>query len=77
MDLAELAANPALAATVPTECVPLLLAQLAGLQSALTARLIDTHEPKSRLMNIKEAAQRLNTSVDWLYHNAEKLPHRR
>jgi predicted DNA-binding transcriptional regulator AlpA len=63
----------------PTE-IPVLLNQVAALQSALAARLLSVQDryPSSaiedRLLTVEEAAARLGTSEDWLYRHASKLP---
>ena len=64
---------------VPIERIPFLLKQLAGLQMALTARLVqnpteDYTVTADRLLKIDEAAQKLRTSRDWLYRNSTRLP---
>jgi predicted DNA-binding transcriptional regulator AlpA len=63
----------------PTE-IPVLLSQVAALQSALAARLLSVQDylhtgpVEDRLLTVEEAASRLGTSEDWLYRNAPKLP---
>ena len=63
----------------PTE-IPVLLNQVAALQSALAARLLsvqDRHPSiaiEDHLLTVEEAASRLDTSEDWLYRHAAKLP---
>jgi predicted DNA-binding transcriptional regulator AlpA len=64
---------------VPVERIPSLLRQLAGLQIALTARLVQNRNEDytvsaDRLLKIDEAAQKLRTSRDWLYRNSPRLP---
>jgi predicted DNA-binding transcriptional regulator AlpA len=73
---------------MPTERLPALLAELAGLQAyaaalsnALSLRLLgDVTNSDSgrgnaeRLLSVREAAERLGMSVDWLYRHARLLP---
>jgi predicted DNA-binding transcriptional regulator AlpA len=60
--------------------IPILLSQVAALQSALAARLLSVQDyrqsasSEDRLLTVEEAALRLGTSEDWLYRNAPKLP---
>jgi predicted DNA-binding transcriptional regulator AlpA len=62
--------------------LPSLLAQVAALLGTLSAQLLTIQrgirrEPRSdedSLLTVTEAAQRLNTSPDWLYRHASKLP---
>jgi predicted DNA-binding transcriptional regulator AlpA len=64
---------------VPEDILP-LLSQVAALQSALAARLLDaqgyseTSPTEDRLITVAEAAERLGTTPDWLYRNADDLP---
>jgi len=61
------------------EDVPAAIAQLAGLQTALSARLITerqqpVQEEDDIMLTAREAAAVMNISIDWLYKNAKNLP---
>ncbi len=81
-DLRALLQDPARVAEMPPEAIPGLLCHLAALQSALTARLLAAStgngQPgpaaEDRLLTVKEAAEKLGVSEDWLYRKAGKLP---
>ncbi len=81
-DLSTLLQDPARGAEMPPEAIPALLAHLAALQSALTARLLAAStgngQPEARgedrLLSVPEAAQKFGVSEDWLYRKASKLP---
>jgi hypothetical protein len=71
-------------ALIPQEHIAAMLAQLAALQSALAARLLQdsaihnqslpaTSEPEE-LLTAEQAAAQLNVSVDWMYRHASELP---
>jgi len=67
--------------TLRVDQIPAVLAQLAAAQGVLAARLLaaDTEghvsiEQHERLLTVKDAAERLNVSDDWLYRRAAKLP---
>jgi hypothetical protein len=68
--------------TIAPEEFPSLLAQVAVLLGTLSAQLLTTQKGVRRgtqsdednLLTVTEAAQRLNTSPDWLYRHASKLP---
>ena len=67
----------ALARTAPIEGLPDLIAQVEGLKARLYARLSAPSTPatpKDRLLNIKEAAEKLCRSTDWLYRHGGELP---
>jgi predicted DNA-binding transcriptional regulator AlpA len=79
--LHDLLRDPTYVTHVPLQAIPALLCQLAGLQSALLARLLTDPTPLSiqaadpdGLLDVTEAAQRLGTSKDWLYRHADVLP---
>ena len=81
-----LRSDPATVATMPAERLPALLVDVAAMQSrlaavsnAISARLLADAEAASRdaseaLLDVREAAIRLNVSVDWLYRHAKRLP---
>lgn len=82
-DLSALLTDPALVPQIPAEQIPAVLAQLAGLQAALLARLLTSPAPNAqtepvgeddRLVTVQEAAQRLGVAKDWVYRRAAKLP---
>jgi predicted DNA-binding transcriptional regulator AlpA len=68
--------------TIDPDELPSLLAQIAALLGTLSARLLTiqrgarrgTQSDKDSLLTVTETAQRLNTSPDWLYRHASKLP---
>jgi len=80
--------SPELARDVPADLIPKYISALATLLSraeiavgALTHRLPVVFEGKTvqtesgdRLLNVKEAAEKLSRSADWLYRHAAKLP---
>jgi predicted DNA-binding transcriptional regulator AlpA len=79
--LHDLLRDPTHVAHVPLQAIPALLCQLAGLQSALLARLLMDSTPLSiqapdpdGLLDVTETAQRMGTSKDWLYRHADELP---
>jgi hypothetical protein len=64
------------ARSLPTEQLPKLLGQLEEIRSTAWARLsapaaVESHD---ELLNIEQAAARLQMSVSYLYHNADRLP---
>jgi excisionase family DNA binding protein len=71
--------NPTLAASLTVEEIGGFLAQLAAVQTALAAKMIDvvsgtvTLRPE-RLLKPLEAAERLGVSRNWIYVHAPKLP---
>ena len=82
MDAAELARRVPLEALdqVAVEDLPAVVLYLAALQSAAAARLTAAPRPvpvsrngSEALLDVREAAARLNLSVDWLYRHAKKL----
>jgi predicted DNA-binding transcriptional regulator AlpA len=80
-ELTKLLADPGQVTAVPPERVPILLAQLAALQSALAARLLVAdagrrREPPpddGRLLTAEEAAKILGVTPRWLYRQ-QRLP---
>jgi predicted DNA-binding transcriptional regulator AlpA len=68
--------------TIDPDELPSLLAQVAALLGTLSTQLLTTQRDVRRgmqsdedsLLTVTEAAQRLNTSPDWLYRHASKLP---
>jgi predicted DNA-binding transcriptional regulator AlpA len=80
--LDDLAADPARAVDIPPATAAALLARLAGLQPVLLARALapagggysDGAPAEDRLLSVKEAAEQLGHSEDWLYRRAAKLP---
>ena len=68
----------AVARTAPVDCLPDLIAQVEGLKARLYARLAAPSPTpaaaKDRLLNVKEAAQKLGRSTDWLYRHGSELP---
>jgi predicted DNA-binding transcriptional regulator AlpA len=80
--LAELVADPGKLSALPPEAIPEFRGELARIDSLLLARLVapnvngSGHATQStdRLLTVKEAAVKLNTSEDWLYRNWRMLP---
>jgi predicted DNA-binding transcriptional regulator AlpA len=81
-----LRSDPAAVTTMPAEHLPALLLDIASIQSrlaaassAISARLLaeaaaTSGNASEALLNVREAAIRLNVSVDWLYRHAKRLP---
>jgi hypothetical protein len=68
------------ASDIAVDQIPATLVALAALQSALAARLLVDSAPMAEpgpdeLVDVKEAAKKLNVSVGWLYHRRD-LPFR-
>jgi predicted DNA-binding transcriptional regulator AlpA len=67
---------------LPAELLPGLLAGLAALQARAAARLTvqATADPAmlppgaDKLLDVREAAERISMSADWLYRHKDKLP---
>ena len=67
---------------VPAEHLPAVALYLAALQVRAAARSAEACTPiaaasskgSEALLDVREAAARLNLSVDWLYRHAKKLP---
>src|SRR5262245_53249571 len=84
MDAAELARRVPLEALdeVPAEDLPAVALCLAALQGRAAARSLEactriaaaSSKGSEALLDVREAAARLNLSVDWLYGNAKTLP---
>ena len=82
-NLSDLIESPERVAELPVNSVLPLIYQLAALQSALTARLLNetpetngnTDGPKEdRLLNPDQASALLGVTVKWLYRHANQLP---
>jgi excisionase family DNA binding protein len=84
MDAADLAQRVPLEALdeVPAEHLPAVALYLAALQGRAAARSLAACPPTAAvpgnaaeaLLDVREAALRLNVSVDWLYRHARRLP---
>jgi len=83
MDVSELARRVPLDAVdeVPAEHLPAVALYLAALQGRAAARSLEacriaaaSSNGSEALLDVREAAARLNLSVDWLYRHAKKLP---
>lgn len=64
---------------VPDRQLPAALVHLAAVQTNLAARLADSAIPtranaEDRLLNVRQAAEKLGMKVGWLYRNAPRLP---
>jgi predicted DNA-binding transcriptional regulator AlpA len=67
----------AVARTAPLERLPDLIAQVEALKARLYARLTSSSPApaaRDRLLNVREAAQKLGRSPDWLYRHGSELP---
>jgi len=81
VSLAEIIANPAKAGELDRGGIPALMLQLASLQNALAARLLespqkyaaDPAEPDT-LLTAEKAAPFLNVTPHWLYRHWKQLP---
>jgi predicted DNA-binding transcriptional regulator AlpA len=80
--------DPAAIASLPQAELPATLTHLAALQTAIAARLAERNGsvgngtisggtndsgPKG-LLDVRQAAERLGMSPDWLYRHAKRLP---
>lgn len=67
------------AETVPANKIPIALAQLAAVQTTLTARLLIVpieHQECEEVnwLSVDQAAGKLGRSPRWFYRNAKRLP---
>jgi predicted DNA-binding transcriptional regulator AlpA len=82
LPLAELINHPEMLAQIPGDSIAPLLVQIASLQNALAARLLeeasgnaaDRNGNGDTLLGVKEAAAKLGVTEDWLYRRSDKLP---
>jgi excisionase family DNA binding protein len=89
VDFLVLLNDPTRCADLPLETVPVVLMQIASgltrltaLQDALAARMAQApgaarnrgHQGADRLLSVREAAERLGMSPDWVYRHAKQLP---
>jgi predicted DNA-binding transcriptional regulator AlpA len=77
--LDDLTLDPSLAKFLSPEEAVEMLSQLGVVQGilliqALSGRENEKQDAKDRLLNVKEVADRLDYSPDWVYRNANKLP---
>ena len=78
--LAEIISHPEVLAKIPREQIPALLLEIASLQGALAASLLNGAETAGaqgngdKLLEVKEAAAKLSVTEDWLYRKGSKLP---
>jgi len=76
--LLDVVKDPAQIANVDAGEIPALLAQLSAVQSSIAARLVatskETKPSDDVLLDVEEAASRLDVSQDWLYRRTQKLP---
>jgi hypothetical protein len=81
--LDELVHHPERAAGLPLEAARALLAQCAQVHGALLARLVEAAPDgaggpqaagEDRLLEVKDAAQRLGVGPDWVYRRVNTLP---
>jgi len=66
---------------LPPEARPAFIAYVAALQAKAASKLtVDRSRPKTAtakadtLLTVRQAAERLGTTTDWLYRNAHSLP---
>src|SRR5215475_6910195 len=65
---------------LPAESIPAAIARLAAAQGVLAARLLasnngNSSEPQAdRLLDVHEAAEMTDMSVDYLYRHADEFP---
>jgi hypothetical protein len=67
------------AESVPADKIPIALAQLAAVQTTLTARLLSApveHQESEDVnwLSVDQAAAKLGRSPRWFYRNAKRLP---
>jgi predicted DNA-binding transcriptional regulator AlpA len=82
MDAAELARRVPLEAVddIPAEHLPAVMIYFTALQGRAAARLAtvlpagSNGDAPAALLDVRQAAERLGVSEDWLYRNAPKLP---
>ena len=79
--LLEILADPMKAGELPPTAIVPMLSQLAAIQSVLAASLIKStesanaaHTKGDKLLDVKEAADKLSVTEDWLYRKGSKLP---
>jgi predicted DNA-binding transcriptional regulator AlpA len=81
-NLKDLVADPAKVSQLPAEAIPGLLGELERLKAILWVRLTvpqDGAERTSngdRLLDVKEACQKLGVKKYYLYRNADRMPFR-
>ena len=78
--LGALLADPSKVSALPLEAIPAMRGELAKLDTVLLSRLLgagsngNPSTPAGRNLGVKEAAQRIGVSQDWLYRKAGELP---
>jgi excisionase family DNA binding protein len=75
--LDDIARDPGKASTLPAAVRRALIVQAAAVLAALAAGMVpDSHQDTlpDRLLTVKEAADRLGLSEDYLYRHARTLP---
>jgi excisionase family DNA binding protein len=72
----ELANALELARTLPVEELPALVGALAEITATAQARLLNpsTVPVRDELLTVKECAERMSVSTDWLYRAHRRLP---
>jgi predicted DNA-binding transcriptional regulator AlpA len=81
VELAEIISHPEKLAQIPRESIPPLMLQIASLQNALAARLLespqkyaaDPTEPDT-LLSAEQVAPLLSVTPHWLYRHWKQLP---
>ncbi len=81
--LLDVVAAPHQISNLPRETIVPLLCQLSALQSALTARLVETKEaaqnhdsndPTDQLLTPTQAAAMMGVTKGWIYRHAHRFP---
>jgi hypothetical protein len=73
--------DPSAIAALPAEALPALLVQLAALQGAVAARLLEDGQRQATaasapdtMISLEDGASRIGQTPDWLKRHARKLP---
>jgi hypothetical protein len=78
MTLEEIARDPAAAAQLPSEARARLLAQALAVVGALAAPAVSGNGARApredRLLDVQEAARRLDVSTDYIYRHSREWP---
>jgi predicted DNA-binding transcriptional regulator AlpA len=82
VDLGALLDHPERVGEVPAAELPAIVLRLAALQSAVAARLTAeatsapaaSEQAPEKLLDVRQAAERVGMSADWLYRHKDKLP---
>ena len=76
--LQEIVEDPKRIDELEEQKIPLLMTQLATVQTNLTCRMIrsisSSHTGEDRILTLNKAAERLNVSRSWMYRRSKRLP---